>query len=65
MQVEGELSVDLVAIYMRGTDAFGKPFDVALDQETARRLIFRLHRMVREQEQMRLDVSNASGGKVA
>ena len=63
--VKGELSVDLVAIYLRGTDAYGKPFDVALDPETARRLIFKLHRMIHEQEKMRREVNSAGGGKAA
>lgn len=65
MEVKGNLSVDLVAIYIRGVDAFGKPFDVALDNETARRLVFKLHRMILEQERMRRDVAETDGGKVA
>lgn len=65
MEAKGELSVDLLAIYIRGVDAFGKSFDVALDNETARRLVFKLHRMIREQEEMRRKVNTAGGGRAA
>ena len=65
LEVKGNLSVDLLAIYIRGIDAFGKTFDVALDNETARRLVFKLHRMILEQERMRQETAAADGGKVA
>jgi hypothetical protein len=65
MSVKGELEADLYAIHFSGTDAFGRPFNIALAPEDAKNLIFRLHRIVLEQEQMRQRVNAAHDGKVA
>jgi hypothetical protein len=66
LAIEGSLTVDLFAIHLRGTDAFGRPFEIALEAEDASKLIFKLHRMILEQEQMRRQVNKAhDGGKVA
>lgn len=63
MKVQGELAVTLDVIYLRGVDALGNAFDVALDHETARRLVFKLHAMVMEQARMRLRADAERGGK--
>jgi hypothetical protein len=64
--VNGELRADLVAIYFSGTDFFGREFEIALDPLDAKNLLFRLHRIILEQEKMRQQVSKAhDGGKVA
>ena len=65
MKATGSVSVDLLAIYVRGIDAFGSPFDIALDPETAKGLVFKLHRMILEQEEMRKAVNEAGGGRAA
>lgn len=66
MAVNGELRADLLAIYFSGTDLFGQAFEIALDPEDAKNLLFRLHRIILEQEKMRQTVSKAhNGGKVA
>lgn len=66
MAVNGELRADLLAIYFKGTDLFGQPFEIALDPADAKNLLFRLHRIILEQEKMRRQVNKAhDGGKVA
>ena len=66
MAVNGELTCDLYAITFRGTDAFGQKFEIALLPEDAKNLLFRLHRIILEQEKMRREVNAAhDGGKVA
>lgn len=60
------LTADLLAIYFKGTDLFGQQFEIALDPSDAKNLLFRLHRIILEQEKMRLEVNKAhDGGKVA
>jgi hypothetical protein len=64
--VHGELRADLLAIYFSGTDFFGRKFEIALDPQDAKNLLFRLHRIIMEQEEMRLAVNRAhDGGKRA
>ena len=66
MKFKAELVADLLAINFRGQDAYGRSFDVAIDPESARRLIFKLNRILIEQEQMRKKVASShDGGKVA
>jgi hypothetical protein len=66
LPVDGEVKFDLYAIYIRGRDAFGKKFNIALEDSDARELIFKLHRIILEQQKSRNAVNKAhDGGKVA
>lgn len=65
MEAKGELIADAAGIRFRGTDAEGRPFDVALDAGMARRLIFKLHAMVLEHLRMRARVTQSDGGRAA
>lgn len=65
MAVNGSLKPTLYAIHFEGTDAFGQKFDIALLPEDARNLLFRLHRVILEQEKMKRRVAAKDGGKVA
>lgn len=66
MAVKGSLTFDLVTVRFQGTDFYGNKFDIHLDPEDAKNLIFRLHRIVRMQAEARLEVNAThDGGKVA
>jgi hypothetical protein len=66
MPSEAFLEADLVVIHFTGTDAFGRKFEVALEPEDAKSLLFKLHRTILKQEEMRQSVNQAhDGGKAA
>lgn len=62
MAFKGYMQVDLFGVHLTGKDAFGREFEISIEPDDARRLIFRLHRMVLEVERMRKEVNAASGG---
>lgn len=61
MKAQASLEADLVVIHFTGTDAFGREFEVAIDPETAKSLLFKLHRVIMKQEEMRQEVNDARG----
>jgi hypothetical protein len=61
LEAKGDLSIDCYGnVYLQGVGADGENFSIVLDNESARRLIFKLHRMVLEAERIR--VKESKGG---